>query len=281
MQLGAQPLRTRDAPHRHQQRDIVDVRRDIAAHAGLVDIADRHRMHPRLRTDGRLEQRCMERPHHRAVGGRTFRKHRDTLARHRQPRDDAVVHLARVGAPGALDEQRADARRQPAEHRPAADLRLRHEQRRADCVDHPDVEPGHMVGCDEHRRIVARQFAMHVQADVHHVEQRRRPGLHVAVAQAHVRAIEHEQRDQQPAHHQRRRAGDAPGTDEGAAAVSARHPRCVPVRRSSPRSPVARCRRGHPAAASPVLSARPGPTPPPACASTASRWAPCSSSRRA
>jgi len=164
VQLHAELALAGDRPHRPEQRLVVDVRRHEGLRAVRVDVAQREGLHGAVRFDRGLQQRRVEGPHLRAVGGRAFGTHADDLAL-AHLRRDVVVHAPRVGAAAAFDEKRADAVAQRPDQRPAADLGLRDEHARHHRVHREDVEPRHVI---EHDHAALRPRVGHVEpVDVH------------------------------------------------------------------------------------------------------------------
>jgi len=135
------------APERRDEARLAHVGGRIARRAVGIAVANRHRLYVALRVDDRLQERRLEREERRAVGRRAFRKDRDDVAERERGRGLAVDRV-RVVPPVALDEQRADVGGQPADHGPAANLRLADEARRRECEQHEDVEPRDVV-CDD------------------------------------------------------------------------------------------------------------------------------------
>ena len=70
-----------------------------------------------------------------------------------------------LGAPGAVDEDRALQARQRPEHGPAGDFRLGDEGDRQDAAEKGDVEPGEVIGGDQQRRLRRRPDHLDAEAD--------------------------------------------------------------------------------------------------------------------
>jgi len=162
------------APERSQERKVADVSRHDRVLAVGRAIADRHRLDVARRVDDRLQQRALERQQSGAVGRRALGKYRDDVAAGERVRR-VGVDAARVAAPVALDEQRAHALDEPPRDRPARQLRLRDEPHGLHGVQHEDVEPGHMVGHDEHVVPDGFEVAVHARVDVQHPQQAAAP----------------------------------------------------------------------------------------------------------
>jgi len=96
----------------------------------------------------RLQQRGAEGQDGGAVGTRAFGKdnHQHAVG---QRGFDFAVHLADVGAALALNKNRPGNRREPAEQRPAAHVRLGHEHRRRRRGDGENVEVTQVIADEQ------------------------------------------------------------------------------------------------------------------------------------
>ncbi len=162
------------------------------------------------RRAGGADERGAEGQEPGAVAGRALREQHDQLAR-REALAQRPVDLGGRPAARPVDEEGLLQHREPADHRPAGDLGLRHEGERAQAAQGHDVEPGDVVGQHQGRlagprRCAALRHPHAEEAQEQAVEQHRRPAGGAPEAQAQpVRA------DEQPEGrgHHREAGGDA------------------------------------------------------------------------
>ena len=150
---------------------------------------------------GRFEQAGMKRTQLAALAGRALGKqaHRIALA---ETRLHGLAHRVHRVALAALDEQRAGAGHQPADDGPAADLAFGHEGRGARRVQHEDIDPGHVIGHQQHGTGHARlapeddphATGGHEEARPAAVEPGARFGSEPRIHQAHAKQAEHDPR---------------------------------------------------------------------------------------
>ena len=143
----------------------------------------------------------MKRTQLAALAGRALGKqaHRIALA---ETRLHGLAHRVHRVALAALDEQRAGAGHQPADDGPAADLALGHEGRGARRVQHEDIDPGHVIGHQQHGTGHARlapeddphATGGHEEARPAAVEPGARFGSEPRIHQAHAKQAEHDPR---------------------------------------------------------------------------------------
>ena len=86
-----------------------------------------------------------------------------------------AIDAARVALALALDEQRAGAADQPADHRPARELRLGDEAHRLHRIERDDVEPRDMIGDDQNVAARVRERSGQPCVDAEHAQQTTRP----------------------------------------------------------------------------------------------------------
>lgn len=161
----------REALH---QRRLAGKRRRQAALSLRVVVRQRQRQHGASGLDRRLQQRRVKAQEVGAVGRRPLGEDRHINAAAEQRVDLSIDHLG-VAAAAAAQENGVVARGEPADKRPAADLCLGDEGRRAQRVDHEDIEPGDMVGDDQTAR--RRVVRLRVEANAQDVENLLRPAL--------------------------------------------------------------------------------------------------------
>ncbi len=159
---------------RFAERKVVDIsgRRRLLALCILVIQAKRlHRPRRRHRRLEHIRVKGQQRP---PVGRRAFRKHAHQFAG-REPVRQFLHDAFRFAALLALNEHGAQLLREPADHRPFADFRLRHERRRPPRVDHVDVDPRNVVADHERALVEARVIVMHDQAHAGEPQKLQRP----------------------------------------------------------------------------------------------------------
>jgi len=148
VQLRDETLCRNEAPHRFDERHVADEGRRVRPLAVRTGVADSDRMQHRVGVDRALEERPVEGVQRAAVGGRSFGKHRDQ-APGGERLGDPAVDVLRMATAAALDEERAGLRAERTDHRPASDILLGDEHRRAHREDRHHVEPRDVIG-DEH-----------------------------------------------------------------------------------------------------------------------------------
>jgi len=161
IELHHDPALSQHAPQRGHETRVSGVGDRSDARAIIVVIADRHRLHLPQRVDHRLQQRAVKGEELAAVAGLAFGKDRNHIARFERGTGVAVDAM-RVATAPALNEQRAAVGDQAADQRPARKIRPGDEARRLNRIEHEYVEPGNVVGDDQH---VARQPAGRPSAD--------------------------------------------------------------------------------------------------------------------
>jgi len=209
-QLDSEAALAADAPERRREARVARVLGRERERAVTVVVADRDRQHVPARVDDRLQERAVEAEHRRAVGRRPLGEHRDHVAgRERVGR--APVDAVRVLTPLALDEQRAGVADQPADDRPARELGLADEARRAVRVQHDDVEPRDVVRDEEDVSVVRVDRAVDARLDVHQREEPARPAPDQRAPALGADAREEERRRRDAGGDVRAHARDAPG----------------------------------------------------------------------
>jgi len=153
--MGQQPIGARHLPDRFEQAGLAEVERRGTEGGAAIGVAQRDRLHSDLRRERGLQQVGVERQQQRPSTGRSFRKDGDARAGPQR-----IGHLMDdtqcIALALALDEQRAATGDHEAEQRPLPHVGLRHEAHRPPGVDREDVEPGHMVREQQHRRRLQR-----------------------------------------------------------------------------------------------------------------------------
>jgi len=103
-------------------------------------IGERHRQHRPAGRQRRLQQRGVEVQQATAIARRPFRKDRHMLALGEYP-GNLVVDDPGVAPAATAQKDRVILGGQPADHRPAPHLFLRHESRRQCGIDDEDIHP--------------------------------------------------------------------------------------------------------------------------------------------
>ena len=118
--------------------------------AARIDIANRIRLYRHLSLDGRLEQVRMERQHRALRRSRALGEKGDALAIV-DALHQAFIDAAHVTRLAARDENGAGVLAQPANQRPATNIRFRHKAAGMQSIDDEDIEPGNMVADNQRR----------------------------------------------------------------------------------------------------------------------------------
>lgn len=187
---GLQGWCAQRAPERAEQRVVVDVARRVARLAGrLVDEAQRCRLHGHVGRDGGLQEVGMEGQQHAAIARRAFGEDGDAVAV-AQRLGHVVNHAQRVATLLALDVERAGAGGQRTDQGPVLHRRFRDEAHVPRRMQRDDVEPGDVVGDQQHRpaRGTGGRRALHDEFDTEHFQHAPRPALDLRGA---VRVVEH------------------------------------------------------------------------------------------
>ena len=164
------------APDGADQGFVANVAGRIAGFAaGLIDKAQADGLNRCVGRHSRLQQIGMKRQQRAAVAGRAFGKDRQHFIR--LQRIAHQMHHAQGVAPGAaLDIQRACCRGQRANQRPVLHVGFGDKTAVARRMQHGNVEPGNMVGHQQHRPGDGR-LAANFQCNAGMAKQRQRPGL--------------------------------------------------------------------------------------------------------
>jgi hypothetical protein len=197
------------APDRSHQRLVAQVERTGAVlPRRIVDEAQRQRLHGRAGRDGRLDQVGVEGQHAAAVARGALGKHRNDLPGP-QAVGDLVHHVHHVATVFALDVERAGAGGERPDQRPVPDVGFRHEPAVPRRMDHQDVEPGNVIGHQQHRPTRGGCPA-HLERDAHGTHHVPGPALHPRFALG-LRHAREQESDRAPAReHLPERAEGAP-----------------------------------------------------------------------
>jgi len=133
----------RDEADRLHEGQVAVGHRTAERSVGVL-VADRHGMHARFVRDRRLEERRVELEQRIAHRGRALGKEAHAIAFRERPMDQRV-DAGRVVAPRSPYEERPRALRDPAGHRPVANLALRDEARRPYARDQEHIQPRNVV----------------------------------------------------------------------------------------------------------------------------------------
>lgn len=148
-QTGDQALAAENGPQRLAKRNIAIVARRQTAFAIQFPVRDSRRQDRPTGGQRRLQQRGVKMQQAAAISRRAFGKERDHPALSQMP-GNFFVDDPGVPATAATQEDGVASRRQPAKQRPASDLFLGDEDRRDRRIDDENVNPGNVIGDQQH-----------------------------------------------------------------------------------------------------------------------------------
>ncbi len=147
---GAQLPCTKRSPERPHEPFVTHVAHSLAGSSGsALDDPHRHRLHRRVGGDRGLDQAGMKWQHRAAVARCSLRKYREDVSVLQGLRH-SVHHPHGVAPRLTLHVQGASARHDGPEQRPVCDVGLRHETASAYRVQREDVDPGDVIGHQQH-----------------------------------------------------------------------------------------------------------------------------------
>jgi hypothetical protein len=219
LEAGHAKQRVHVIPERHVPPPADSIRGMIPRIEG--HIGKRSARHVSVGAHGGLEQRRLEGPDVLAARARALREehHRGALL---ERVAHAVDDARQIAQPAAVDEQRSDAPRQPADRRPASNLGLRHEDGRCEGQQREDIDIAQMICNEQHRRC----RGLTLEAQSHSDQPRSAPGP--AAAQRHAprgRGIGSDERDQLEGQQHQRPPDEAEDAQDGADVPDRRHRR--------------------------------------------------------
>ena len=212
--LGMQVPCAQGLEHRGQQRVVANESRRVADFAGAaIDKAQGHRLHRHLGGNGGLNQIGMEGLEFQSIAGGAFREDREHIAG-LQALGHVLHHAVRVAARLSLDEQGTGTVRKITNEWPAAHVGFGDEAAVARGMHHQNVEPGDVIGHQQHRPARDLRALAH-QTHADNLQHLRRPPLHMALP-LRRRQARKVQADDPPATHQvQQRAGKPPANAHG------------------------------------------------------------------